>query len=283
MDPASAPSTAMASAWFNPLNDNGLYQANGMGRPVPNPSSSRMKDHPYGPPRKLLMFGIITKTLLQVLIWNVLRFSLPAVVPVGHMAMANPHMMKQMSASTLKAMMENANDFNHFNEKSGFPKVTEQPWSHEGNGNTGPAKKHPSAGGDENNSFSQDTLQAGNSSNKVPTGHGDYDLSGPMSAQPSYYGTMGMGVPPGMGGNGPMPTGRGPLPNTGNTADFSSEQSPENYRDFFRNMRNVFPPNGGPGLMPSGMYGQSHEEYQRFVMAKAMSQNGGMHLNGKER
>ena len=41
---------AAASAWA--AQDDAYYQATGLGRPVPNPSLGKKKEHPFGPPRK---------------------------------------------------------------------------------------------------------------------------------------------------------------------------------------------------------------------------------------
>lgn len=86
---------------------------------------------------------------------------------------------------------------------------------------------------------------------------------GGFAGMPGYHGMPG-GPRPGPGGVGGRDN-RGP------------DASPENYREFFAKMRNFFP----PGPMGGPAQGNSPEEFQRMMIARAMGQGGGMHGNGE--
>mmetsp|Transcript_40821 Transcript_40821/g.74736 ORF Transcript_40821/g.74736 Transcript_40821/m.74736 type:complete len:687 (-) Transcript_40821:201-2261(-) len=238
--PPSEPNI-VSSAWVPKDGADAYYQATGLGRPVPNPSRTKKKEHPFGP---------------------------PPVVPVGQTARNNPQMMRHMGKSTLQAMLEDDPKAAAFlnNSSNGVEhlmnKALNDRQQHGGdNGDNtmdkGGAPENQTLGSNDNNSFlSEDTMQAGNVSNKTPA---DFNFMG----MPQYYGM-------GMGGSNNDASG---ISNC-NQDEFNSTQSPENYREFFKNMRNYFPGMGGAGPM-----GQNNmpEDFQRMMLARAMGQNAGVH------
>lgn len=230
-------------AWVGKEGAEAYYQASGLGRPVPNPSRTKTKEHPFGP---------------------------PPVVPVGHMVRNNPQLMMQMGKSSLKAVMDG-----DANPKAAAPLsngVDDRRKNNNGDaaldrdGGAAAGENQSSAGANDRNSFfSQDAMQSGNVSQKPHGGAGDLNFMGMQG----YYGMPGMG-----GGGG---SHDGPGMSNGNNPDAS--QSPENYREFFKNMRNFFPgmPAGAGGPMAQN---NVPEEFQRMMLARAMGQNAGVHNNG---
>ena len=195
-----------------------------------------------------------------------------AVVPVGHMARNNPQLMRQMGKSSLKTIMDG--DANSKAAASSSNGVDDRRKNNNGDatqdrdGGAAAGENHSSAGANDKNSFfSQDAMQSGNVSQKSHGGAGDLNFMGMQG----YYGMPGMG-----GGGG---SHDGPGMSNGNHPDAS--QSPENYREFFKNMSNFFPgmPAGAGGPMAQN---NVPEEFQRMMLARAMGQNAGMHNNGKK-
>mmetsp|Transcript_39879 Transcript_39879/g.83391 ORF Transcript_39879/g.83391 Transcript_39879/m.83391 type:complete len:668 (+) Transcript_39879:107-2110(+) len=220
-------------AWVGKEGEEAYYQASGLGRPAPNPSRTKTKEHPFGH---------------------------PPVVPVGHMVRNNPQLMRQMGKSSLKAVMDG--DANPKAAASSYNGVDDRRKNN--NGDATQDRDGGTAAG-ENQSFSQDAMQSGNINKKSHGGAGDLNFMGMQG----YYGMPGMG-----GGGG---SHDGPGMSNGNNPDAS--QSPENYREFFKNMRNFFPgmPAGTGGPMAQN---NVPEEFQRMMLARAMGQNAGMHNNG---
>mmetsp|Transcript_19181 Transcript_19181/g.40459 ORF Transcript_19181/g.40459 Transcript_19181/m.40459 type:complete len:633 (-) Transcript_19181:3227-5125(-) len=219
---------AIASAWVPKDGTADLYyQGSGLGRPVPNSSRTKKKDHPFGAP------------------------------PGGPMVRNNPEFMSNMEKSNLKSMMDDgkAPSFHNDRQKNGGDN------SDSFTDKSGPPENQTLSSNDNNSFFSQDTLHAGNVSNKPPS---DFNFTG----MPSYYGM-------GMGGNNNDASGM----SSNKQDDFTSSQSPENYREFFKNMRNYF-----PGVNSSGPMGQNNmpEDFQRMMFARAMGQNAGMSMMGME-
>lgn len=156
-------------------------------------------------------------------------------------------------------------------------------------------------GNDNNSTFSGDTHQAGNVSAKNPTmaaaaAAAAAEFNG-MGGMMPYYGMTAGGAPgttaPGSGLNPMMMNGMAGMGGgTNNPEDMAAAmQSPDSYREWFKNVRNVFPPGMGAHLMPGmsqaagnpAMYGATPEELQRMMLARAMGQGGGMPHNGKRR
>jgi hypothetical protein len=156
---------------------------------------------------------------------------------------------------------------------------------------TAPMEKLPgnhTVGSNESNSFfSQDTMQAGNtfSDNKQNSDFNFTGMPGAMSGYPFGMGTSGGGV----NHHNDAATGM-----SGNDNEFNSSQTPDNYREFFKNMRNYFPGMGAStaggcmGPPPQSVGGQNNmpEEFQRMMLARAMGQSAGTHnagmYNGKK-
>lgn len=243
-------SNGLASAWV--ANGDAYYQSTGLGRPVPNPSRAKKREHPFGP---------------------------TPVVPIGPMARSNQEMMRHMNMgeSTMNSVMnqmmgpqnsaflndslcnlmdKESNDKQHrggdFDENDMIEK-------------DGFDEKQVSGGGNDNNStFSGDTHQAGNVSAKNP---GEFNAM----VMPSYYGM-------GMGNSKPSGNHNGTGVSAINQNDVNAMPSPENYHEFFKNMRNYAPPGMvGPGAMGQSMYGATPEEFQRMMFARAIGTNAGMH------
>lgn len=201
----------------------------------------------------------------------------------------NQQMIRHMGNSTLQAMMEDnstktaalMNNQSHGVEHLMNKMLNDrQPQHrHESAASNSNAPMEKTTGNKSNNFFLQDTMQAGkiNLNNKNPSEYNFMGIPGAMSRYP-----FGMGMGSGGGNhNSDALTGM-----SGSSNDFNSSQTPDDYREFFRNMRNYFPgmgasqPGGSMGPPPVGGQNNMPEEFQRMMLARAMGQNAGSHNAG---
>lgn len=273
-EPPPAAQDPFASAWA--AQDDAFYQVTGLGRPVPNPSRTKQKEHPFGPP-PVVSVGTAARGS---------GVKLEMMRHVGHQS-ASAAALTSIKKDPAKAASGGA-------AVGGNPPPKSERHHQRGGGNDNDnidpsmfgrvvggaaavenrsqeAAANSNNGGSPFSQISQDTLRAGNVSSKNHPGDYTKFAGGAAQQQPSSYFGMGGGA-----SNGDLATAAGSRGGGGIPGP-----NPENYQQFIK-MRtmNMYPPSmgGAVAMAPNGMYAPTGPDgYQQMMFARAMGQNAGMY------